>query len=76
MTERTNEPADSGQADRPATQKTRPAKGEPVEIPVPTREAFLRDLEKVAPPVPPSRRISARRTARPSEGRSPGTADR
>lgn len=23
---------------------------EPVEIPVPTRDAFLRDLEKVAPP--------------------------
>jgi hypothetical protein len=31
------------------TQFTQPKKGEPVEIPVPTREAFLRDLEKVAP---------------------------
>lgn len=48
MTERTKEPADSGQPDRPTTQKTRPAKGEPVEIPVPTRDAVLHDLEKAA----------------------------
>jgi hypothetical protein len=34
------------------TQKTRPKKGEPMEIPVPTREDFMRDLKKVAPPVP------------------------
>lgn len=31
------------------TQMTHPKSGEPLEIPVPTREAFLRDLEKVAP---------------------------
>jgi multidrug resistance efflux pump len=35
------------------TQFTQPKKGEPVEIPVPSREEFLRDLEKVAPPVEP-----------------------
>ena len=33
------------------TQLTRPKKGEPVEIPIPSREAFLRDLAKVAPRV-------------------------
>jgi hypothetical protein len=32
------------------TQETRPAKGEPVEIPIPTREEFFRDLGKVAKP--------------------------
>ncbi|HEX4036374.1 MAG TPA: hypothetical protein VHX66_18185 [Solirubrobacteraceae bacterium] len=32
------------------TQFTEPNRGEPVEIPIPTRDAFLRDLEKVAPP--------------------------
>jgi hypothetical protein len=32
------------------TQMTQPKEGEPVEIPVPTREDFLRNLEKVAPP--------------------------
>jgi hypothetical protein len=31
------------------TQFTEPKKGEPVEIPIPTRDAFLRNLEKVAP---------------------------
>jgi hypothetical protein len=36
----------------PETQPTKPKKGEPVEIPIPTREAVLRDLMKVAPPVP------------------------
>lgn len=34
------------------TQFTEPKKGDPVEIPIPSREAFLRDLEKVAPPAP------------------------
>ena len=34
------------------TQFTEPKNGDPVEIPIPTREAFLRDLEKVAPPAP------------------------
>jgi hypothetical protein len=33
------------------TQLTEPKNGEPLEIPIPTREAFLRNLEKVAPPV-------------------------
>jgi hypothetical protein len=37
------------------TQPTQPKTPgvEPVEIPVPTRDAFLRDLWKVAPPVKP-----------------------
>jgi hypothetical protein len=33
------------------TQMTEPKNGDPLEIPIPTREAFLRNLEKVAPPV-------------------------
>jgi hypothetical protein len=33
------------------TQFTQPKKGDPVEIPIPTREAFMRDLETVAPRV-------------------------
>ena len=33
------------------TQPTQPAEGEPVEIPVPTREQVLHDLEKVAKPL-------------------------
>jgi hypothetical protein len=37
--------------DAKPTQKTQPKKGEPVEIPIPSREAVLRDLMKVAPPV-------------------------
>jgi len=32
-------------------QPTRPVRGKPVEIPIPTREAVIRDLMKVAPPV-------------------------
>ena len=35
---------------RGPTQFTEPKQGDPVEIPIPTHEAFLRDLEKVAPP--------------------------
>jgi hypothetical protein len=31
------------------TQMTEPKTGEPLEIPIPTREDFLRNLEKVAP---------------------------
>jgi hypothetical protein len=31
------------------TQMTAPKNGEPLEIPIPIREAFLRNLEKVAP---------------------------
>ena len=37
------------------TQPTHPAEGEPVEIPVPSREQVLRDLEKVAKPSKKSR---------------------
>jgi hypothetical protein len=36
--------------DNEPTQPTQPAEGEPVEIPVPTREEVLRDLKKVAKP--------------------------
>jgi len=42
----TEEPADS-----PPTQPTQPKRGKPVEIPIPTREAVIRDLMKVASPV-------------------------
>lgn len=49
MTERTSPAANSGEADRPTKQETQPAKGKPVVIPVPTREAVLRDLEKTVP---------------------------
>jgi len=37
---------------KPPTQQTQPAKGKPVEIPVPTRDAVLRDLEKAAKNAP------------------------
>jgi hypothetical protein len=40
---------DRAEAMQGPTQFTEPLKGEPVEIPIPTREAFLRNLEKVAP---------------------------
>lgn len=40
---------------REPKQKTQPAKGKPVEIPVPKRKDVLRDLEKVAGG-PPSRK--------------------
>ncbi len=40
---------DRAEALQGPTQKTQPKKGKPVEIPVPTRDAFLRDIEKVAP---------------------------
>lgn len=36
------------------TQTTQPAEGEPVEIPVPTREEVFRDLGKVAKPRKPA----------------------
>ena len=36
--------------DEGATQKTKPKKGEPVEIPVPTRGEFDDFLRRVAPP--------------------------
>jgi hypothetical protein len=39
------------------TQMTDPKDGEPLEIPIPSREGFLRNLEKVAPPVEPKERL-------------------
>jgi hypothetical protein len=36
-------------------QRTRPVKGKPIEIPIPTREAVIRDLMKVAPRVEPDK---------------------
>lgn len=33
------------------TQMTQPRAGKPLEIPIPTREEFVRNLSKVAPPV-------------------------
>lgn len=41
---------DRAQALQGPTQLTEPKNGEPLEIPIPTREAFLRNLERVAPP--------------------------
>lgn len=38
-------------------QPTQPAGGDPVEIPIPTREQVLRDLEKVAKPPKSDRSI-------------------
>jgi len=46
MNDDNHEPSDKG------TQPTQPAKGKPVEIPVPTRDAVLRDLERVSAPKP------------------------
>jgi hypothetical protein len=41
------------------TQRTRPAKGEPIEIPVPTRDEVFAVLEKSAQPLPekPKRKL-------------------
>jgi hypothetical protein len=36
----------AGNRDKPI-QKTKPKKGEPVEIPVPTRQSFIRNLNRV-----------------------------
>jgi hypothetical protein len=36
--------------ERKPTQKTRPKKGKPIEIPVPKRRDVLRDLDKLAQP--------------------------
>jgi hypothetical protein len=47
--------------ERQPTQQTQPKKGKPVEIPVPKREDFLRDLKKVASP--------ARESVKPDEGK-------
>jgi hypothetical protein len=48
--DRAREEWDRAEAIQGPTQFTEPKRGDPVEIPIPTREAFLRDLEKVAPP--------------------------
>jgi hypothetical protein len=36
------------------TQKTQPKKGEPMDIPVPTRDEWERNMERVAPPPRPA----------------------
>jgi hypothetical protein len=36
------------------TQETHPEEGEPIEIPIPTKESVFRDLRKVAKPRKPS----------------------
>ena len=41
----------AGMADERRKQKTNPKKGEPVEIPVPTKGDFDAAMRKVAPPV-------------------------
>jgi hypothetical protein len=46
----------------PPRQLTRPKKGKPVEIPVPTRADVLRGLEKLAQPDPDRKRRPARDT--------------
>jgi hypothetical protein len=43
---------DRADAIQGVTQLTEPKVGDPVEIPIPTRDAFLRNLDKVAPPEP------------------------
>jgi hypothetical protein len=35
------------------TQKTKPKKGEPIEIPVPAKSQIMRDFEKIATPKEP-----------------------
>ncbi len=42
-----------GDEDKQPTQKTQPKKGKPVEIPIPKRDAVLRDLQKLAQPKDP-----------------------
>ena len=44
------------QNDDEPTQKTHPKKGEPIEIPIPTREEVFRDLGKVAKPRKPPKK--------------------
>jgi len=39
--------------DEKPTQKSQPVQGEPIEIPVPTRDEVFAVLEKSAQPVPP-----------------------
>jgi hypothetical protein len=36
-------------------QKTKPKKGDPVEIPIPSRRSFIRDLRKVMKAPPPKK---------------------
>jgi hypothetical protein len=40
----------SDQPTQPATQKTRPKKGDPVDIPIPTKQDVFGDLAKTARP--------------------------
>jgi len=49
------------------TQTTQPAEGEPVEIPVPTREEVFRDLGKVAKPRKPASPARRDREGRPKD---------
>ena len=48
------------------TQETQPKKGEPITIPVPTRDEVFRVLEKSAQPVPekPKRKLRRNRTGK------------
>ena len=46
------------------TQPTTPQRGEPMEIPVPSREDVENALERMAQPVPPSPERSRRRRGR------------
>ena len=46
MTEPTSRPGET----KEDTQPTQPKKGKPVEIPIPTRDAVLHDLMRVAKP--------------------------
>lgn len=55
------------------TQTSQPAEGEPVEIPVPTREEVFRDLGKVAKPRKPSTQSSEDDAADPPGRASDGT---
>jgi len=41
------------------TQMTQPKNGEPLEIPIPSREAFLQNLQTVAPPPEPPELVQA-----------------
>ena len=46
------------------TQMTEPKSGEPLEIPIPSREAFLRNLERVAPKLHPAEPTARRNPKR------------
>jgi hypothetical protein len=44
------------------TQQTQPKKGEPITIPVPTRDEIDQALAKIAQPVPPKKKRRGRHT--------------